>query len=254
MSTTAYDIKEALSLRHMMDFFSTEVMNGPSARGGFRFDAVAIKKSWSTPAIIGYEVKVSRSDFKADNKFYAYLPYFHELYIACPKGMIQREELPDSIGLMWFNPETKEVKMKKRAIWRNIDIDPTFLMHIFFNHLSSDRTPFHFDRADYCRRYIEDRESMHDIGNRLGTKMAKRIQELETIVSRMQRAGHEPKALDEIREVMHKHSVYGWNGNEAAELDKALSLAYPPKLNGITEAMRRYVEQLENICIPEDAK
>lgn len=67
-------IKDALRLKHANDFFLTEVKNGPSGWQGsnVRMDAMAIKKSWSQPNIIGYEIKVSRADFEQDHKWPKY--------------------------------------------------------------------------------------------------------------------------------------------------------------------------------------
>lgn len=255
MGVTAYDIKKALSIRHSADFFTTECMSGPAGRGTFRFDAVAITKSWTKPTFIGYEVKVSRSDFKADNKFYAYLPYFHELYIACPKGMINREELPESIGLVWYNPETKEIRAKKRAPYRDIEIDVEMLLHIFYSHLKSDRTPFFADRASFCKQYLSDKHSFYCIGRDLGTKMAIKLEEQENLLNKYKHSGKALETLDVVREVLHKHGMYCWDDSELADnLEKVLSQSYPPELDRVKDAMNRSLERLNEICSARSGK
>ena len=250
MPVTAVDIKRALSIRHGADFFTTECMSGPSGQGVFRFDAVAIAKSWTKPTITGYEVKVTRSDFKADNKFYAYLPYFHELYIACPKGMIKREELPESIGLIWYNPETGAVRAKKRAPYRNIEIDPEMLLHIFYSHMRSDRLPFFGNnRLDFCRRYLEEKSEMRGIGDRLGTTMAKKIDEQNRMLKRYAHSAGDLKVIKTVEEILNKHGIYYWSQENLAEaLDTALSRSYPQDLDRIRDRMKRTLEQLDQIC------
>lgn len=249
MSVTAYDIKAALGVRHAADFFTTECMDGPARSGGFRFDAVAIAKSWTRPTFTGYEVKVSRSDFKADSKFYAYLPYFHELYIACPKGMITREELPESIGLIWYDPETGAVRAKKRAVYRNIEINVEMLLHIFYSHMSSDRTPFSSTRTEYAQRLLETKSIEHDIGRHLGSKLARKIEEQDKLLQRYEHKSGDLKKLESVEKVLREHGIYTWRGDDLADqLNEALSRAYPKALDNIADSLHNCMERLDQIC------
>lgn len=249
MSVTAYDIKKALSVRHSADFFTTECMDGPARLGGFRFDAVAIAKSWSRPTFTGYEVKVTRSDFKADNKFYAYLPYFHELYIACPKGMIAREELPESIGLVWYDPETGAVRAKKRAVYRNIEINVEMLLHIFYSHVRSDRIPFSSSRAELCQRVLSAKQMERNIGRQLGTIMAQKIEEQEKLLRRYEHKSGDLKKLETVEKVLEEHGIYGWDSDNLAEkLNEALSRSYPKELDYVAKSFRSCMERLDHIC------
>lgn len=65
-------IAKALGERHKGDVFMTQVRTGPTqtAKTGEQriLDAIGIKRSWSQPLYHGYEIKVSRSDFKKDDK------------------------------------------------------------------------------------------------------------------------------------------------------------------------------------------
>ncbi|MFQ8765690.1 MAG: terminase small subunit [Oscillospiraceae bacterium] len=72
----ADDVKRAIAHRHASDMFFTEVKDGPTqiVNHHSRIDALAIKLSWTNFAIIGYEVKVARSDFLRDEKWRAYSP------------------------------------------------------------------------------------------------------------------------------------------------------------------------------------
>lgn len=249
MSVTAYDIKAALGVRHSADFFTTEVMDGPARKGGFRFDAVAITKSWTRPTFIGYEVKISRSDFRADSKFYAYLPYFHELYIACPKGMITREELPESIGLVWYDPDTGAVRAKKRAVYRNIEISTEMLLHIFYSHMRSDRTPFSSSRAEECQRLLTAKYMEHNIGRQLGTKIARKIEEQEKLLRRYEHKSGDLKKLETVEKVLEEHGIYGWDCDNLAEkLKEALSRSYPKELDYVVKSFHSCMERLDHIC------
>jgi hypothetical protein len=48
------------------------------------------------------EVKSSRADFKADNKYTKYLSLCHELFIAIPKGEVSPDEIPFRVGILYY--------------------------------------------------------------------------------------------------------------------------------------------------------
>lgn len=78
-------IKAALAIRHKEDSFFTEVRNGPAVANELLIlDAVAFKRSWANPCITGYEIKVSRSDFLADEKWRGYLMYCNQWFVWRP--------------------------------------------------------------------------------------------------------------------------------------------------------------------------
>ena len=155
---TSTDIKRALAEKHWRDLFLTEVKSGPtqlSVPGGLKIlDSLAIRKSWTAPCFTGYEVKISRSDFLRDAKFYTYEELCNCLYIVCPKGMIERTELPESVGLMYYDPEKKTITTRKKAIFRKIEYSPELLLYIIFSRLDSDRYPFFSTKQEYFKEYL----------------------------------------------------------------------------------------------------
>lgn len=112
--------------------FYSEVKNGPSwgQKGPlgqkssklYIMDAVAIKKSWSSPCIEGFEIKVNRSDFTQDKKWQNYQAYCHKFSFVCPVGLIKLDELPGDVGLLYYNPEHDCLFTKRRAMYRKIDL------------------------------------------------------------------------------------------------------------------------------------
>lgn len=56
--------------------------------------------------VIGFEIKVSRSDFKADKKWQEYSKFCTTLSIACPSGLISKDEVPEPYGLVWIGDRT----------------------------------------------------------------------------------------------------------------------------------------------------
>jgi len=55
--------------------------------------------------IRGYEFKVDRQDFLNEiktGKWKNYLPYCHTFSFVCPKGLIDKSEVPSKVGLLWI--------------------------------------------------------------------------------------------------------------------------------------------------------
>jgi len=110
---TSDKIKAILAEHHNQDIFVTECKNGSTYFSNhlLKLDAWVLKRTYSPPTTIGYEIKVSRADFEQDQKWIDYLPYCHEFYFVCPAGLVRSDELPANVGLMWISstgkPHTK---------------------------------------------------------------------------------------------------------------------------------------------------
>ncbi len=147
-NVTSSEIKAALARRHEArhDFFLAECKTGPTQFGSglLIFDGLAIAKSWMHPLITGYEIKVSRGDFKRDAKYRGYMPYCHQFYFVCPSGLIDRAEVEPDIGLIWFNPSTSNLVTKRKAEHRKIEISTDLLMYVIMNRLEIRFDLLHF--------------------------------------------------------------------------------------------------------------
>lgn len=247
---TSNQIKAALAKKHgEREFFMAEVKNGPTGvmTGQLlQFDGVAIYKSWSHPQIRGYEIKVSRSDFLRDIKYSQYLPYFHEFYFVVPAGMVQRQEVEENIGLMWYNPETGVITTKKKAVWRNIEIDALMLLYVIMYRLDSDRLPFHSTKADYWRDWAEGRISDRELGNQVRSKLVTRISELEQENKRYSNFKEDREEHGQIVNIMRKHGLSTW-GNVAETFDAALSRPYPAELDTIRSQLANSILSIDKL-------
>ena len=77
----ARQIVDLLDVRHGRDVFVPECKGGPTWGGGHRrLDAWAMRRSYTKPCVWGYEIKISRSDFFADEKWPGYLPFCNQFY------------------------------------------------------------------------------------------------------------------------------------------------------------------------------
>ncbi|GAH65878.1 unnamed protein product [marine sediment metagenome] len=60
-----------------------------------------------------FEIKSSRSDFTGDHKWQKYLKYCHTFSFVCPYGLIQKNDVPPGIGILWIY----KWKHKKQIVW-----------------------------------------------------------------------------------------------------------------------------------------
>lgn len=79
---------------------------------GRRIDAaiIDVSKRW----IRGFEIKVSRSDFLADEKWHEYSQFCSSLSIVCPEGLIGKDEITGPFGLLYILPELNGMKWEKK--------------------------------------------------------------------------------------------------------------------------------------------
>jgi len=93
----------------------------PYNSGKIRIDAYQFNR-WNKQAI-GYEIKLSRTDFLNDKKWEKYLKYCTKFYFVAPKGIIKKEELPNKIGLV-------EVWLRENPRWAgNEEMAYRFKLH-----------------------------------------------------------------------------------------------------------------------------
>lgn len=211
---TSTDIKMALQERNPKDYFLTEVKNGstyfPPAQGLLIFDGMGIRKSYTQPCITIYEVKVSRGDFLRDNKWQLYKQYCNELYFAVPKGLIDPSELPEDVGLIYYNPDTKKLHTKRKALYRHVDIPPEVYQYIVYTRLSEDRIPFYESRAEYAKDYLEDKKDKRYIGQSLGSKMAKDLEDAENRLKSLEDVEKQVNFANDVYSLLDKSGLAGF--------------------------------------------
>ncbi len=128
MTHTEGSITRLLAEKHWKDIFIAQCKTGQSWGLGLQIlDAWVLPRSWVKP-VWGYEIKVSRSDFKRDDKWRVYLEYCHRFAFVVPHGMIVKEEIPDEAGLLWTSKDGKRLRWVKYAPTRDVQI-PTSIFH-----------------------------------------------------------------------------------------------------------------------------
>jgi hypothetical protein len=148
--------------------------------------------------------------------------------------MVQRQELEENIGLMWYNPQTGAITTKKKAVWRNIELDSLMLLYIIMNRLENDRIPFFSNKADLMRGWLKGKTSNRELGWRVKSKLLAEIERLEGELYSLRISSGEQEDYKEIIEVMRKHGIAAYH-NPAHYLDEALERGYPRDLDRILE-------------------
>lgn len=253
MKVTAQQIKYALSQKHREDFFLTEVKNGPThtAIELAIMDALAIKKSWVKPCLTGYEIKVSRSDFMNDEKWPVYKELCHRFYFACPKDLIQPDELPEEVGLIWYNPDKKTLYTRKKAKFRDIEMSADMFYYIIMSRLENEQHPFFSSKRELLEQYVIDKVSKRELGRKVASKMATQLYELEDEISKLKREKERmvdyKERFEALQEVMKKHGLNANRWNAENELDQALTTSVPPKFMETIQTIQNASKRLAEI-------
>lgn len=165
-----------LAKRHSEDVFVPECKDGPtqSGRGHLRMDAWVMAKSWVSPKVTAYEIKVSRSDFLKDDKHQKYMDYCNEFYFVCPRGLIQPEELSDGCGLVWVSKTGGKLFTKKRAPYRDVTIPESLFRYIIMCRATIGGEKTNGSWVDYWTSWLEEKKEKQ----RLGLQVSKRIKEI----------------------------------------------------------------------------
>lgn len=251
----ADQVKRALAKKHSNNFFLTEVKTGStwlSERGQLlRIDALAIKKSWAKPSITAYEVKVDRQDFLRDEKWPGYRNYSHRLYFACPTGMIQPEELPDDVGLIWFNPEKGTLYTKKKARFREIEIPGDMFYYILLSRVASDKHPFFSNEREALEAYVVDKIERKELGRKVSSKFSEEIDEAVRKAKKLERKledlEDDKEQFERLKNMLNEAGIrtYRWNLEE--DLKQHLDSKVSPKVIEVINRMRNDALQLNEL-------
>ena len=119
-------------------------------RGSGQADVITVKPSYTRFNLDIYEVKVTRSDFLQDvkkGKYKKYLPYCNRLYFAVVGDIVNKNEIPEGVGLIKYGKNGwHTVKAPKK---REIEFMEQMLMALAF----SNGRVYQQRRVDLSRNY-----------------------------------------------------------------------------------------------------
>jgi len=222
-NTTKPTAKQLLALlrdKHVNDVFVPECKNGPSQSSGghLRLDAVAMNRSWTNACVIGYEIKVSRSDFLGDKKWPGYLEYCNRFTFVCPSGLIQAEEVGPECGLMWSSKTGGRLYTKKKAPYRRL---PPVNFESMFRYILMCRADIRgplFNgspqtQEEYWRAWMEKKEQRATFGHRVSKRIQLVIEkDILSVERENRRLVEDHKTYAKVEDAMVELGLCGdWN-------------------------------------------
>jgi hypothetical protein len=258
---------ELLAEKHAKDVFVPECKNGgtwyPGPAGVLRLDAWVLRKTWSPWTIIGYEVKVSRSDFEQDQKWHGYLSYCHQFYFVCPSGLIRAVDLPKGVGLIWCSANGSRLYTKTKATRHEPDQESLaqLMSYVLMSrtrivadmHEAAQQEELPIGKLATYRNWVEDAEECQDLAHFIRGHIRKRVDaaDKEHLHARRltENAERFAKRLERLgitwdvgkRDWAHRHEVE----REIDRLDRGLGEHTRARLRSAANAMVRALDELE---------
>lgn len=189
----------------------TDMQLGPS--GSMRPDVYTIRKSYTRPRPMAYEVKVSVADYRSDvtsGKWQRYLEAACGVVFAVPHGLITKADLPNGCGLM----------VRGESGWTTIKaptLSPCKLSQDLLLKLLIDGLPRY---AKQNAKEMRDKYTLiHGVRKKLGNEISEYLLNKEGCLTKLEVAKAECKAVRDgaqaKREEIQKEAI--------ANLDKNLA-------------------------------
>ena len=251
---TAQSILELLADKHKNDVFVPECKAGSSwgSRRTPRLDAWVMKRSWSPWTAIGYEIKVTRSDFLRDDKWIHYLPLCHQFSFVCLRGLIDPKEIGDGVGLIWVTKNGKRLITKVKAPRRDIESPVQLLKYILMSRAEITRSTYgiktRIQRLAEWRAWLEDKKKGNELGSTVARELAVRA---SRVAMREQRVEVEREKINEIGELLKLKigvdldRVNSWNREELiGDALSAVSLSLARKARGVAKELVAFADKV----------
>lgn len=255
-AVTASDISQALSSKHCEDVFVPECKDGPTQSSRHqRMDAWVMKRKWRHPLVIGYEIKVSRSDFLGDDKWRGYLTLCNEFYFAAPKGLIQLSELSSEAGLIELVGKSRLV-VRKKAPYRDLAVPEELYRYILMAR-TRIVPPRHNEggRAKYWRDWIETRAENRRLGHEVSEAIRQHVERVECDNERLKTQN---ESYDDVREFMKSigldsdATAYRWDVERRYKAAQSLiPLEFTQALDNMGQVIADLQKQIRELTSPK---
>jgi hypothetical protein len=209
----ATQISSLLADRHAKDVFVPECKMGSA--GSRTLDGWALLPTWSPLTTIGYEIKVSRSDWLRDQKFEAYRSACHLFFVVAPKGIVQAGELPTGVGLLEPIGKGPGCRLVMRGKATRGTPDEAKLARLMAHVLMWRKDQRDYGaltregRAAFWRRWVDEQRDYDAIGRSVRGRMR---QILRDAVDARRVAESRAKGLEYADEVLKELGVRaGWD-------------------------------------------
>ena len=180
-----------------------------------------MKKSWAKPNTVGYEIKVSRSDFVKDDKWPQYLPYCNEFYFVSPREVIADDEVPEGAGLIIVSKGGRRLYTKKKAPRKGI---PEGGLELMYKGILMSRVEIRAGKPDgwsanryalkYWEEFIREKEEKRKYGWGLRGKIKRlykdRIEAVENENARLKQRIFAYEAIESMLKEMGVEAGSTW--------------------------------------------
>ena len=245
---TADMIATLLHARHSDDIRVDQCKTGASWTGprvGI-IDFWAMKRSWASPAIFAYEIKVSRSDFIRDDKWLQYMDYCNLFYFAAPQGIIEPGELPDNVGLVVASVNCKKLFLKKKAAFRDVVIPESL-----WRYLLMWRTKIVVEREEretpkeFFKEWMKEKDANKLFGWQVSRALATTIKErIEKVDQQNTKLEGRIKQLEKVEEFCRDLGINPYNKYDVQRKVKEQLRLIPEHF---TFQLTRMIEELQQI-------
>lgn len=204
------DILRLLKRHHNEDVFVPECKDGSTwFDDHVRIDAWAMKKSWKSKITWGYEIKVSNSDFRNDNKWKSYLSLCSDFYFVTAPGIISKEEIPDQAGWIEVSKNCKRLFIRKKAPSRDVSIPEDLYRYILMSRASiSKRNETCESSIDKWRQWLIEKSDSRKVGHLVRIRMAKeKLRMVDNVERENQSLKLKMKEYDRIKECLVFHGI-----------------------------------------------
>jgi hypothetical protein len=244
MRITARDIQDLLRAKHAKDVYVSECKSGPTYPGYLRLDGWAMKKSWVSPMVTGYEIKVSRADFLQDTKYLEYRAYCNALFVVAPKGILFLEELPEGVGYYQVATTGSKLFCKRKAQQRTDPIPEEIYRYILMARAKILKPTEMWREEDgdskraFFENWLKEKKVDFALGRKVSRSLSARIEEEVIEAQHKNRRLQELiERLEPLRAVMKELGVpeSGWR------LEDTFQSALDKKLNGARQELERSI-------------
>lgn len=207
----ARDLADSLTLPERMIWVDMQL--GPS--GSPRPDVFTMRKSYTRPLPISYEIKVSVSDFRSDvtsGKWQKYLAFSSAVIFAVPRGLITKDDLPAGCGLMTRSENGWTTARKPTH--NPVQLPQHVMLKLLIDGIERARRP----RPDEWNQYLSQKQLKARFGKDVMTAvndLSSARSELSTVQAKVDAKmkladANAERIIEEAKQFREKHlSVFG---------------------------------------------
>ncbi len=185
---------------------------GPS--GSPRPDLYTIAKSYTKPAPLAYEIKISVSDFRSDitsGKWQKYLRFACGVIFCVPAGMIGKEDIPTGCGLMVRGEESWRT-VKAPTLQRMPELDRDAWMKLLIDGIKRESERQRIDQRAQANAWHAQQALRKKFGD-----------EFANLVHRWSQSTVEAVHAVEAAELRHRIAMENLKRHQDAEYERARS-------------------------------